>query len=357
MKILELTRSFYPSIGGMEKFVADRLKIYDSLGYDYNVITTNHIEKKINEAEQNFVKHLKSYTPYEITPQLSNAMKTDYDVLSVNQIGYYYSEYAIRQAFKKNKKIILTPHYYFHTNKYKVIKKIHSKYILPKTLSLVDSIICFTEIEKKFWIKNFPNISEKIKIIPHYINQPDINLKTELLPQKDFLLYLGRVEKNKRLDLLLNAFNEVNINYDLYLTFSNNELSSSLQKIVKENKKIKLLGTVSEEEKHSLLTKCSALVLPTEYEAFGIVNLEASFYKKPLIISDLEIFKDVLNPNGVLFFKNNSNSIRTSLEYFARLSTEDENKMGMINFENLSNYSFSKIKNDYQNLFKKLHSN
>ncbi|MCB9247378.1 MAG: hypothetical protein H6613_01960 [Ignavibacteriales bacterium] len=45
MKILELTRSFYPSIGGMEKFVADRLKIYDSLGYEYEVITTNHTEK------------------------------------------------------------------------------------------------------------------------------------------------------------------------------------------------------------------------------------------------------------------------------------------------------------------------
>ena len=46
MKILELTRSFYPSIGGMEKFVDDRLKIYKSLGYEYKVITTTHSEKK-----------------------------------------------------------------------------------------------------------------------------------------------------------------------------------------------------------------------------------------------------------------------------------------------------------------------
>ncbi len=355
MRILELTRSFYPSIGGMEKFVSDRLKIYESLGYEYNVITTTHSEKQLkNSLKVDSVKYLPSYTPYEIVPSLKTAMNFDYDILSVNQVTYQYANSAIDFAFKNRKKIILTPHFYFHTDRFKIFKDIHFKYVLPKMLAKIDKMICFTEYEATFWVNNFPSIESKIEIIPHYFKPSKIKGKNITDEFGEFLLFVGRGEKNKRLDLLLTAFNSINTKYNLVLTVEKSEISSELLSIVNNNRRIHLLGRVSEERKQNLLASCSALILPTMYEAFGIVNYEASYYKKPLIISNLDIFEDILNTSGAIIFDNNVKSIKEKTLEFLRLDLTRKVKMGMLNYENLEKYTFEKIKKKYKTLFSSL---
>lgn len=351
MKILELTRLNYPSLGGMEKFVNDRLKIYQSLKYNYRVITTNTTEKQLaNSKRVKGVKYLHSYTPYVITPKLQNVMNSDYDILSVNEIGYFYSDYAIRKAFKDEKKIILTPHYFFHTNKYKLIKGLHSKYILPKTLKKIDKLICFTEIEKRFWVNKFPFISSKVEVIPHYFSSNKSAENLKIKNSEKFFLYVGRGEKNKRIDLLIKAFSQLKTEYKLYLTVDKDELSKSIQNIVRQRNNIHLLGRVSEDKKNNLLKHCVALVFPTDYEAFGIVNLEASSYKKPLIISHLNIFENILNRDGVLYFENNIESIKEKIIEFLELSLDEKERMGELNYENLERFSFEKIKHKYEML-------
>ena len=356
MKILELTRLYYPSLGGMEKFVDDRLKIYQSLKYNFQVVTTTTTEKQLaNSKIVKGIKYLHSYTPYVITPKLKKAMDKNYDILSVNEVGYFYSDYAIFRAFKEGKKIILTPHFFFHTNKHRFIKEFYSKYILPRTLKKIDKLICFTKVEEQFWSKKFPFISEKIHTIPHSFIPNKIDIKNNLY-RNDFFLYVGRGSKNKRIDLLIEAFSSLDIEYQLYLTIEEDELTENIENIVKQEDNIHLLGRVSEVKKHYLLKYCSALIFPSDYEAFGIVNLEASGYKKPLIVSNLEVFKEILDSRGTLFFENNIESIKEKIEYFSSLSVDKKNEMGDINYENLERYSFEKIKNKYYNLISSLTS-
>lgn len=358
MKILELTRLFSPSLGGMEKFVDDRLKIYQSLNLDYQVITTiNTTGKQLTLSKQiENVTYLISHTPYIITPQLKSEMDGNYDILSVNEIGYFYSDYAIRKAFREGKKIVLTPHYFFHTDKYRFIKDFHSKFILPKTLEKIDKLICFTKTEKQFWVEQFPYISDKIEIIPHYavLNNSGENSKVE--SSKNYFLYIGRGSKNKRTDLLIEAFKLLKTDYQLYLTIDKDDLPKLIQNLVMQSNNIHLLGSVSEEEKNDLFKNCSALIFPSDYEAFGIVNFEASRYCKPLIVSRLKVFEEILDQRGVLVFENTIQSIKEKMEYFLLLSREEKNKMGIMNFKNLEKYSFEKIKKDYENLINHLSS-
>lgn len=348
MKILELTRSFYPSIGGMEKFVDDRLKIYQYLDYEYQVITTTHSEKKLDSTERlNEVKYLPSFTPYEIVPSLKTAIKTDYDILSVNQVGYFYSDYAISNAYKKNKKIILTPHFYFHTDRYKYFKGFHFNFILPNTLKKIDKIICFTEFEAEYWVDKFPFVERKIEIIPHYFKPSRNKADVRLNEYNNYLLFLGRGEKNKRIDLLIPAFNKIETGYQLLLTITRDEISSELNKIVDKNSRIHLLGRVPEEKKQNLLKNCTALVLPTDYEAFGIVNFEASYYKKPLLLTELEIFKSILNSDGIIYFKNNLEAIEKAISKIISTGEKGRDILGTNNYLNLSKYSFEKISKKY----------
>ena len=355
MKILELTRSFYPSIGGMEKFVDDRLKIYQSLGHKYQVVTTTHSEKKLDSSKRlSTVKYLPSYTPYEIVPSLKRSMKIDYDILSVNQVGYYYSDYAISEAYKVGKKIILTPHFYFHTDRYKFIKDIHFNWILPNLLKKVDKVICFTKYESNFWMEHFSFLENKIEIIPHYFKPIKPNNDNKQNEFGNFFLFLGRGEQNKRIDLLIHAFDKIETDYQLLLTIDKNEISSSLIDIVNKNSRIHLLGRVTEEKKQNLLAKCTAMILPTDYEAFGIVNFEASFYKKPLLLTELEIFKSILNSNGVIYFENNLDAIEKAIRKILSTGEKKRDIMGTINYLNLSKYSFEKVSKRYAHVLEEL---
>lgn len=355
MKIIELTRSFYPSIGGMEKFVDDRLKIYQSLGHTYQLITTTHSEKKLDNSKQlEDVVYLPSYTPYGIVRDLEKAMEQDYDVLSINQTSYYYAMQASKLATKKGKEIILTPHFYFHTDRYKLIKNFHYKFILPRILEAANSIVCFTEYEKEFWINNFSFVRSKLIVIPHHFKPPSFENKSGTIKFNNFFLFLGRGEKNKRTDLLIEAFHKLNTEYRLLLTLALDEVSAQIKEIVNKDSRIHLLGRIPEDEKQSLLASCSALVLPTEYEAFGIVNLEASYYKKPLLLSNLHVFKNIFTDDGVFYFKNNVNEIFEVLNKFIHLSPSTKEKMGVANFNNLKRYDVEVITKRYSSLLEGL---
>jgi len=355
MKIFELTRSFYPSIGGMEKFVDDRLKIYQSLGYECQVITTTHSEKKLSNTKRlENVEYLPSYTPYEIVPSLRTTLNIDYDILSVNQVGYFYSDYAINRAFSEGKKIVLTPHFYYHTDRYKYIKALHFKWVLPRALDKVSKIVCFTEYEKQHWNDKFPHLGKKIEIIPHYFKPSANQSNISSNEYGDYLLFVGRGEKNKRIDLLISAFDKIETDFQLLLTIDKDEIPSSLYEIINRNNRIHLLGRVTEEKKQNLLANCIALVLPTDYEAFGIVNFEASYYKKPLLLSELEVFKSILNSDGIIYFKNNLESIARAIKKIISSGEKEKIILGTNNYLNLNNYSFEKASKKYAHLFEEL---
>ncbi len=350
MKILELSRSYYPSIGGLEKFISDRERIYKKLGYNYSIVTTTHTEKQIPNAKQlDDVLYLNSYTPYEIVPKLKKSLiNTNFDVLSVNQIGYHFVWQAVNTARLLNKKIILTPHFYFHTKRYKWSKNLHFQYVVPKILMNIDWLICFTKFEANFWAKNFPFVERKIKIIPHYFLPPKIVGKQGLTKFGKYFLYLGRFEKNKRVDLLIKAFHQLETNYNLVLTIFESELPSNIKEIVDNDNRIYLLGRVPEKEKQNLLANCEALILPTEFEAFGIVTLEASFYRKPLLLTNLEVFFENLIEEGVIFFNNNLFEIKNAITKYIRLNEVEKKHMGLLNEENLKRFSYGKIVTKYQ---------
>src|SRR5690606_16808751 len=157
MRLLELTRSFYPSVGGLEKFVHDRLKIYKQLNIDYKILSTDYKTEKVDSKHAELeVSFLKQFTPYNITPGIFKYLRDDYNVISINLAGRFYSDFTILfSSLKKKAKIILTPHFTFHTNKYFLIKKVYEKIILPSLLRRVDKIICFTNYEREFWQKEF----------------------------------------------------------------------------------------------------------------------------------------------------------------------------------------------------------
>lgn len=113
------------------------------------------------------------------------------------------------------------------------------------------------------------------------------------LPNRLRLLSLGRLAHYKGFDTLIRA---VSASSQLQLIIAGHgEDLANLQLLVQSCKSssmetnVQLLGEVSEDLKHQLLSSCNAFCLASSErtEAFGVVLLEAMAHAKPCIVSDL----------------------------------------------------------------------
>ncbi|MEY2565055.1 MAG: hypothetical protein QOH88_3248 [Verrucomicrobiota bacterium] len=103
-----------------------------------------------------------------------------------------------------------------------------------------------------------------------------------LQPDERFVLYLGRKDPEKNVDLLLRAFarfRAVRPNSPLQLRLAG---YGSMDGLVRDGAVD--LGLVSEEQKEQLLRECVALVQPSQNESFSRVMMEAWFHGKPVAV-------------------------------------------------------------------------
>jgi glycosyltransferase involved in cell wall biosynthesis len=123
-------------------------------------------------------------------------------------------------------------------------------------------------------IRNNYQIKDKIEII-----NPSIDTSRYYIAEntEDYYLIVSRLEKYKKVDLAINAFNK--LGKPLKIVGRGME-SERLKK--EANNNIEFLGGVSEEKLIELYSKCKALIFP-QHEDYGLTPLEANACGRPVI--------------------------------------------------------------------------
>jgi len=117
------------------------------------------------------------------------------------------------------------------------------------------------------------------------------------------LLYVGRLHiKNKGLDTLLYAMKGLDAKL---LLAGRGKDEGCLNQIIKRLglNNVALAGFVGETEKIHLLQNTQALVLPSRFEGWGIVVLEAAACGKPVIVSDIPELRYAVDAGFGISFK------------------------------------------------------
>lgn len=211
----------------------------------------------------------------------------------------------------KGMKIVTTIHDFFPITDSEYISKkyiIYFRLFMLLTLKQSDKIICISQKTKKELNQLYPRIvkSKKIEVIYNYIDVSEKEIENQI--EEKFYLYLGTLNKRKGIHILLDAFK-------IYLKKTKNPIKlilaggiedKSLLDKIKEikainNEKIEYKGYICIEEKKNLLSKCYAFIFPSLAEGFGIPPIEALSYNRPLILSSLEIFYEILGNENNYF--------------------------------------------------------
>jgi len=182
-----------------------------------------------------------------------------------------------------------------------LLKKVN-RWILNKA-----SLIITLSSDIKYKIEDIYQIKKEIKIIPPGIIWRDIPKKERSffhIDDKDFILITAcRLVKRKRIEDLIYAMNYLEERFKLIIIGEGpqkGKIENLIKKLGIENRVI-LKGYVSEEEKYSLFSVSDAFIMVSDYEAFGIVYLEAMMAGLPVIAGDNGGTKDFIKEdNGFL---------------------------------------------------------
>ena len=131
-----------------------------------------------------------------------------------------------------------------------------------------------------------------------------------------YLLYLGRLVPEKRPELLIEAFKELDTEKRLVIAGGGSDTSeyeTSLRVAAQGDPRVLFTGFVNGEPLEELYSNCYAYVLPSDVEGMPMSLLEAMAYGRCCVTSDIPECADVLAGNGVTFDKGSADSLRAAL--------------------------------------------
>ena len=330
MKILQGCVRYPPAPGGAETVVKAYSEGLRDLGHDVEVITTDlYTETPFVKKEMpsevngiNVTRH-KAYTVsgeahYVLAPgMVQSFLSKKADIIHTHSYGYFQNHAGwIRERFLSTPWVI-TPH--FHPSwsmwggaKRKTLREFYDTVIGKGTMESADLITCVSKHERDMLVSEIGISEDNIKIIYNGINWndwqilPDKNIFRKQYPDisDKFVLFAGRLATNKGLSDLISAMDLVNQkSVDLVITGADMGLGKQLEKeALEKGVRMHRLGHIDDETYRSVLAAAEMLVLPSEYEAFGIVLLEAAAAETAVIGTNVGGIPEAMSPgkNGLI---------------------------------------------------------
>ncbi len=316
MKILQTCIRFPPAPGGAETHVLEVSKLLKTRGYDVTVYTSD-LYKEVPFTRKNDwapmvegipVKRFKAHSMpgemhYVFIPGLVRGiLRSNPDLIHAHSYGYFQVNISGLNKRLRDTPFVLTPHFHppwsmWGGDKRKKLRKFYDKIFAPSVLNSVDRIIGVSHHEMELLQQIIEFDTSKIRYIPNGIDfsrfEPipsPAKFMNKYKPKGNIVLYVGRLASNKGLEVLVSAAPQVikeNPNTTFVFVGEDEGMKDKLlNQALKSGVKDRLLFTGHIKDYDLFLSAyaaCDIFVLPSEYEAFGIVLLEAQACKKPVI--------------------------------------------------------------------------
>ena len=377
MNILQGCVRYPPAPGGAETVVKAYSEGLKALGHNVEVITTDlytetpfvrkDMPKQVNGI--NVTRH-KAFTVsgeahYVLAPgMVQSFLSKKADVIHTHSYGYFQNHAGwIRERFQSTPWVI-TPHFHpswsmWGGSKRKTLREFYDTVVGKGTMETADLITCVSKHERDMLVSEIGISEDNIKIIYNGINWND----WEALPDKKifrnqypevsdkFVLFAGRLATNKGLSDLISAMKEVNQeSVDLVIVGADMGLGKDLVKeALEKGVKMHKLGHIDDDTYRSVLASAEMLVLPSEYEAFGIVLLEAAAAETAVIGTNVGGIPEAMSPNknGLIVEYNDVTNLAKSI---ANLLDDEKmsSEMGVAGRLWAQNFSWDSIVKDLE---------
>ena len=371
MKILQITKYYYPFRGGIEQVtqdVANSLEKYENI-----VVAFNH--EKGNKTD--IVDNAKVYrigcqakiASQPIALSYGKNLKKIFEIEKPELVIFHYPNplagMSLVKYLPKDAKLIV----YWHTDivKQKLLKKLFH----GQTIKLLDRAFKIIATSPNYvdGSEFLPNYKDKIVIIPNCVNVERFaeNDKIKELAKeikaknkdKTICFAIGRHTLYKGMGHLVAASKYLDDNYKIYIG-GVGDLTEELKKQAEGDVKIEFVGKLSDEQLAAYYRACDVFCFPsiTKNEAFGIALAEGMYFEKPAVTFTIEgsgvNYVNLNNETGIEVENCNDAAFADAIK---KLATNKElaKKYGKNAKERVeNNFMFAQFKNNVNALLKRI---
>ena len=188
------------------------------------------------------------------------------------------------------------------------IGRMMRKLYYKRAIKLSEKILTVSQFSKDRILHHF---STQKEIIVAYNGVPNtiLNYNEKSVEKKDYFLFVGNIKRHKGLHTLVKAYKnaqEKGLSSKLLIVGSNEKFRTSddeLTSLINNIQGIEFTGWVTDKKLLQLISEAKALVQPSLYEGFGLPPLEALHLGSDVILSDIQVFKELYGDLPVTFFQ------------------------------------------------------
>jgi len=299
-------------------------------------------------------------------------------IVNQYQLDIFHNPFGFGIPLFLKHKLLLTIHDLIPLYDYdnlSTMQKILYRLSLNISVKKADHIVTISNFTQNDLIKFFPGISpEKLTTIHNgfdnlsqvkNISKVFRNLQAEHSLNEKYILYIGSATKRKNLLRMVTAFINLkcifNFRHKLVLVSKFDRLETlktyhQIKHIAGNHKmddEIIYTGYVEQEEKAALIKNCDFFIYPSLYEGFGLPILEAMCFNKPVLCSNLKVFKELYNHQVKYFNPQSVTSIEKALSEMIT-KPQPNNQAGISMNEITNNFSWKKMSDQYLRLYKRI---
>ena len=351
MKVLHLIQRYAPAVGGSETWCREVSRYLTSVGDEVKVLTLDILEEEeywrdpplhqwtvrlgrldwddgvlVRRYRRSLPVHLLYHLLFKLV--LDKALHIYFygphsiemygqvfaeaataDVVHLHTIPYPHNLIGYLAARLRKKRVVITPHFHPDHPHYER----WSNYWL---LRRCDAVLAVSDYERDYLIKKGVDPAKMIvtgngvhlqDYVAHGLEryEEDLRRRHHLSSSSKIILFVGRKLDYKGIATLVAAVQHLSAGDDVVLLLAGpsstwfEDFYATLSAAAKE--RIIDLGTVSDQEKINLLHLAEVLVLPSRFEAFGIVFLEAWACGTPVIGAATGAIPSVIGEGGLTF--------------------------------------------------------
>jgi glycosyltransferase involved in cell wall biosynthesis len=342
-----VTPYFYPIEGGVERHVFNLSREFVKLGHEVDVYTSN-VRSEGEMLEKSCLVDgllVRRFRPIMSLGQFGKVwpgffpalIRGEYDVIHSHVFRHPHTDISNLASKVSGSTSVLTSHSPFHPSGVRkrfarALVPVYDNLLAKMSLKSFDTVISLTPAEART-LSSLSGDGRKIRIIPHGIEEmhfaktnPEPLLSKFGLSDRQIVLYLGRIHPTKCLHTLVEAFAQVaSEKPDASLVLAGpyqgeeersyvNELKALIGHVRLDGKVI-FTSRLSEEEKCAAYESSSVFVLPSLYEPYGIVLIEAAAHGKPLLSTRSDGPSSIIHEgvNGFLFSPSNTKELASML--------------------------------------------
>jgi glycosyltransferase involved in cell wall biosynthesis len=278
MRIAQVVSAFHPHIGGVETHV-QRLAHGCVEAGDRVTVFTHQINDSPAEEWMGGVRVLR----FPLTVRADNypasiglfwhlkARADEFDLVHAHSYHTLMGHAAMRTKLP----FVYTPHYHGtgHSPLRVMLHRAY-RYVGSRQLSAAAAVICNSDAEKHLVLKDFPWIAPKVTTILPGTDpiDPAATGHNPLDLVGPVALVVGRLERYKNVDLVVDAFRSISMGAHLVVVGEGPD-RARLESYANDrapNRSIRFMGKISDELLHQLLARANLVVAASDHEAFGL---------------------------------------------------------------------------------------